>query len=176
MATQTEGEARQTIIGTIFSLMLQRKAKAYPDVKVFLEKIGMSSGSYYKLQQGIGNPTVYTIERTAEALGLSPWEMIGIDAKVMRGWLAGQNIDLDKVGQVVETRRRAQQNMTLEDFEFPTESAAAPPVTAADKSLPKSLRKTRSGDERKTGGRKPEPPLAASKPTPKKRGPKPRKQ
>jgi len=91
MGTQKEGEARQTAIGTIFSAMLQRKSREFPSVEEFLKTIGMSFATYSQLLRGLGNPTAHTITRTGEALGLSGWEMLGLDEKIVRGWLAGQD-------------------------------------------------------------------------------------
>jgi transcriptional regulator with XRE-family HTH domain len=142
MATQQEGEARQTSIGMIFSLMLQRKAKEFPDIKVFLDRIGMSRGSYYKLIHGFGNPTFYTAERTAEALGLTVWDLLGIQENVMRAWLAGQNLNLDRVKEVIETRRLAVKNLPPEEFEIrsakpaPGAPLAAGVETKADEPAP----------------------------------------
>lgn len=105
MPTQQEGEDRNSVAGALFAIVLARKAKEYPNLKSFLEKIGMSLAAYYNLEKGIGNPTFWTVERTAKALGLSVWDMLGVDEKVMRSWLAGQNIDLEKLAQSVEARR-----------------------------------------------------------------------
>jgi len=105
MGTQKEGEARQSAMGTIFSAMLQRKSKEFPSVEEFLKTIGMSFATYSQLLRGLGNPTAHTITRTGEALGLSGWEMLGLDEKVVRGWLAGQDIDLSEVNKIVEHQR-----------------------------------------------------------------------
>ena len=135
-AKQTEGEARQSCMGMVFWLILKEKSKEYPGVKEFLQKIGMSSASYSQLQRGLGNPTLHTVSRTAAALGLSEWDMLGIDEKVMRAWLAGRNIDLEKVNEVVDSQRRAQQ-LSSEGFSLAPKPAPGPapegPVAAKAK-------------------------------------------
>lgn len=124
-AKQTESEARQSCMGMVFWLILKEKSKEYPGVKEFLQKIGMSSASYSQLQRGLGNPTLHTVARTAAALGLSEWDMLGIDEKVMRAWLAGRNIDLEKVNEVVDSQRRAQQ-LSSEGFSLAPKPARGP--------------------------------------------------
>ncbi len=151
--TQQEGEDRDSVAGALFAIILQRKAKEYPNLKIFLEKIGMSLAAYYNLEKGIGNPTFWTVERTAKALGLSVWDMLGVDEKVMRAWLAGQNIDLDKLGQSVEARRQARLKFSADQFAItkpapaeaePVEQKAEPnpPVIEKPAAAPKA-RKTK---------------------------------
>lgn len=123
--TQSEGEDRDTVIGAVFALMLERKSKEYADLTTFLKTIGMSLGSYYNLLKGVGNPTFWTVERTARALGLSAWDMLGVDAKVMKAWLAGQNIDVEKVQKRVEERRHARQGFSLDDFSVEEQAGKA---------------------------------------------------
>lgn len=122
---QTEGEARQSCMGMVFWLILKEKSKEFSGVKEFLEKIGMSSASYSQLQRGLGNPTFHTVARTAAALGVSEWDMLGVDETVMRQWLAGKNIDLAKVNEVVDSQRRAQQ-LSSEGFSLSAERAPSP--------------------------------------------------
>ncbi|MBG0812324.1 hypothetical protein IY145_23545 [Methylosinus sp. H3A] len=114
--TQSEGEDRDTVIGAVFALMLERKSKEYPDLTTFLRRIGMSLGSYYNLLKGVGNPTFWTVERTAQALGLTAWEMLGIDQKVVKAWLAGENIDVEKIQHRVQERRQSRQRFSLDEF------------------------------------------------------------
>ena len=124
MPTQQEGEDRDSVAGALFAIVLARKAKEYPNLKSFLEKIGMSLAAYYNLEKGIGNPTFWTVERTAKALGLSVWDMLGVDEKVMRSWLAGQNIDLEKLAQSVEARRQARMKFSADEFAITTAYSA----------------------------------------------------
>ena len=131
MGTQKEGEARQTAIGTIFSAMLQRKSREFPSVEEFLKTIGMSFATYSQLLRGLGNPTAHTITRTGEALGLSGWEMLGLDEKIVRGWLAGQDIDLGQVNTLVAHQRastiRVDSNkFSMQSIEPKAPNAAAP--------------------------------------------------
>jgi transcriptional regulator with XRE-family HTH domain len=116
MPKQQEGEDRDSVATALFAIILQRKAKEYPNLKTFLDKIGMSMAAYYNLEKGIGNPTFWTIERTAKALDLTVWDMLGIDEKVMRAWLAGQNIDLDRLTQSVEARRQTRSKFGADQF------------------------------------------------------------
>ena len=126
MGTQKEGEARQSAIGTIFSAMLQRKSKEFPSVEEFLKTIGMSFATYSQLLRGLGNPTAHTITRTGEALGLSGWEMLGLDEKVVRGWLAGQNIDLAEVNRIVDHQRASTVKIDEDQFSMRRVEIAAP--------------------------------------------------
>jgi hypothetical protein len=154
MPKQQEGEDRDSVATALFAIILQRKAKEYPNLKTFLDKIGMSMAAYYNLEKGIGNPTFWTIERTAKALDLSVWDMLGIDEKVMRAWLAGQNIDLDRLTQSVEARRQTRSKFGADQFAItppaskPVERPAETKPSAADKpasgSKAKAIRKTKA--------------------------------
>jgi hypothetical protein len=154
MPKQQEGEDRDSVATALFAIILQRKAKEYPNLKTFLDKIGMSMAAYYNLEKGIGNPTFWTIERTAKALDLTVWDMLGIDEKVMRAWLAGQNIDLDRLTQSVEARRQTRSKFGADQFAItppaskPVERPAETKPSAADKPASalkaKATRKTKS--------------------------------
>jgi transcriptional regulator with XRE-family HTH domain len=141
MGTQKEGEARQTAIGTIFSAMLQRKSREFPSVEEFLKTIGMSFATYSQLLRGLGNPTAHTITRTGEALGLSGWEMLGLDEKIVRGWLAGQDIDLGQVNALVTHQRESTIRIDTNKFSMqslePKAPQAAPAEPAEKKEEPK---------------------------------------
>ncbi len=126
MGTQKEGEARQTAIGTIFSAMLQRKSREFPSVEEFLKTIGMSFATYSQLLRGLGNPTAHTITRTGEALGLSGWEMLGLDEKIVRGWLAGQDIDLGQVNALVTHQRESTIRIDTNKFSLQSVEPKAP--------------------------------------------------
>ena len=120
--------------GGVRFLMLERKSKEYPDLSTFLRTIGMSLGSYYNLLKGVGNPTFWTVERTAQALGLTAWEMLGIDQKVVKAWLAGENIDVEKIQSRVQERRQSRQRFSLDEFsvkEAETPKDKAPTEAAA---------------------------------------------
>ena len=107
----------------------------------FLKTIGMSFATYSQLQRGLGNPTAHTITRTGEALGLSGWEMLGLDEKVVRGWLAGQNIDLSEVNRIVEHQRASTLKIDEDKFSMRHAEDRAPqqaaPVAAAKVEEPK---------------------------------------
>jgi transcriptional regulator with XRE-family HTH domain len=132
MGTQKEGEARQTAIGTIFSAMLQRKSREFPSVEEFLKTIGMSFATYSQLLRGLGNPTAHTITRTGEALGLSGWEMLGLDEKIVRGWLAGQDIDLGQVNTLVAHQRASTIRVDSNKFSMQSLEPKAPHAAAAE--------------------------------------------
>ena len=132
MGTQKEGEARQTAIGTIFSAMLQRKSREFPSVEEFLKTIGMSFATYSQLLRGLGNPTAHTITRTGEALGLSGWEMLGLDEKIVRGWLAGQDIDLGQVNTLVAHQRASTIRVDSNKFSMQSIEPKAPQAAAAE--------------------------------------------
>jgi transcriptional regulator with XRE-family HTH domain len=143
MGTQKEGEARQTAIGTIFSAMLQRKSREFPSVEEFLKTIGMSFATYSQLLRGLGNPTAHTITRTGEALGLSGWEMMGLDEKIVRGWLAGQDIDLGQVNELVAHQRGSTIRVDVNKFSMqsfePKAAQPAAPEPAEKKEEPKKV-------------------------------------
>jgi len=158
MPKQQEGEDRDSVASALFAIILQRKAKEHPNLKEFLDKIGMSMAAYYNLEKGIGNPTFWTVERTARALNLSVWDMLGIDEKVMRAWLAGQNIDLDKLSQSVEARRQARLKFSADQFAIappaarerePIEPPPQPKTPTADKPTPTPKKKTSKAKPRK---------------------------
>jgi transcriptional regulator with XRE-family HTH domain len=139
MPKQQEGEDRDSVATALFAIILQRKAKEYPNLKTFLDKIGMSMAAYYNLEKGIGNPTFWTIERTAKALDLTVWDMLGIDEKVMRAWLAGQNIDLDRLTQSVEARRQTRSKFGADQFAITP--PASKPVERPAETKPSTVNK-----------------------------------
>ena len=140
----------------MFAIVLARKAKEYPNLKTFLEKIGMSIAAYYNLEKGIGNPTFWTVERTAKALGLSVWDMLGVDEKVMRSWLAGQNIDLEQLAQSVEARRQARMKFSVDEFAITPSTPPAPkPVEQARETQAPAVEKSAAASKAKTPKAKP---------------------
>ena len=149
--TQSEGEDRDTVIGAIFALMLERKSKEYPDLRTFLEKIGMSLGSYYNLCKGVGNPTFWTLERTAKALGVSPWDLLGGEEKLMRAWLAGQNIDVDRVAQRVEQRRQARTGFSVDQFGVNPEGEKKAAIDEETLSIEPPTKAVSSAEEKVSG-------------------------
>ena len=153
MPKQQEGEDRDSVATALFAIILQRKAREHANLKEFLDKIGMSMAAYYNLEKGIGNPTFWTVERTAKALGLSVWDMLGIDEKVMRAWLAGQNIDLDKLSQSVDSRRQAR--LKFSEDEFAIKPPAPRPVEPAPPAKPTSVAKSAAASKAKTRKAKP---------------------
>jgi transcriptional regulator with XRE-family HTH domain len=156
MPKQQEGEDRDSVATALFAIILERKAKEYPNLKAFLDKIGMSLAAYYNLEKGIGNPTFWTVERTAKALGLSVWDMLGVDEKVMRAWLAGQNIDLDKLSQSVDARRQARQKFSSNHFAItPSATAEVKPIEQAAEPKPPAAKKPAAASKAKTRKTKP---------------------
>lgn len=150
--TQKEGEDRDTVAGALFAIVLERKSKEFPNLKTFLEKIGMSLAAYYNLEKGIGNPTFWTVERTAKALGLSVWDMLGVDEKVMRSWLAGQNIDLDRLSQSVEARRQARLKFSADQFAIhpPPAPPESKPIEEKQETKPHLIEKPAKAPRSKT--------------------------
>ena len=156
MPTQQEGEDRDLVAGALFAIVLARKAKEYPNLKSFLETIGMSLAAYYNLEKGIGNPTFWTVERTAKALGLSVWDMLGVDEKVMRSWLAGQNIDLEKLAQSVEARRQARMKFSADEFAItPPTPPEAKPVEQPVETRAPAVKKSAAASKAKAPKTKP---------------------
>ena len=156
MPKQQEGEDRDSVATALFAIILQRKAKEYPNLKTFLDKIGMSMAAYYNLEKGIGNPTFWTIERTAKALDLTVWDMLGIDEKVMRAWLAGQNIDLDRLTQSVEARRQTRSKFGPDQFAItpPASKSAERPAETKPSAVEKPASASKAKATRKTKSRK----------------------
>ncbi|MDE2579091.1 MAG: hypothetical protein KGL46_09820 [Hyphomicrobiales bacterium] len=76
----------------------------------------MSVGTFYNIVKGNANPTFWTVERTAKALGVSAWEMLGCNELIMRAWLAGQNVDLVLLTKRVEARRRTREGFSTEEL------------------------------------------------------------
>jgi hypothetical protein len=82
--------------------------------------------------RGLGNPTAHTITRTGEALGLSGWEMLGLDEKIVRGWLAGQDIDLGQVNTLVAHQRASTIRVDSNKFSMQSLEPKAPQAAAAE--------------------------------------------
>jgi hypothetical protein len=90
----------------------------------------MSFATYSQLLRGLGNPTAHTITRTGEALGLSGWEMLGLDEKIVRGWLAGQDIDLGQVNALVTHQRESTIRIDTNKFSLQSIEPKAPQAAA----------------------------------------------
>ena len=101
------GRSAEKTLASILGIRLEQLAAEHDDLNVFLRKVGVSPGTYYLLVRGDANPTFDTLELIAKGLGLSIWELIGLNDGVVTKALADHDIDLDALTSASRARTRA---------------------------------------------------------------------
>jgi transcriptional regulator with XRE-family HTH domain len=94
-------------LASLLGLRLEQLAAEHDDLQTFLGKIGISPGTYYLLVRGESNPTLDTLEVIAKGLGLSVWELIGLNDGVVTKALAKHDIDLEAITAASRARVEA---------------------------------------------------------------------
>lgn len=104
MLRRTARPGRKSSLATAIAVARMRREQAkYPSVQAFVQKLGISEGTYNLLVNGGTNPTVDTLEKIAAGLGLTFFELIGnIDVETLRKRLALVRLDLDAITKTVE--------------------------------------------------------------------------
>lgn len=84
-------------LAALLAIRVEQLAQEHGDLAAFLKKAGISPGTYYILIRGDGNPTLDTIEIIAKGLGISVWELIGLDDTLVKYALSTKSIDLEAI-------------------------------------------------------------------------------
>ena len=84
-------------LAALLAIRVEQLAQEHGDLAAFLKKAGISPGTYYILIRGDGNPTLDTIEMIAKGLGISVWELIGLDDTLVKYALSTKSIDLEAI-------------------------------------------------------------------------------
>jgi len=94
-------------LAALLAIRMEQLAQEHGDLSSFLRKTGISPGTYYILIRGDGNPTLDTLEMIAKGLGLSVWELIGLDDSLVKYALATKSIDLEAIKASNKARAEA---------------------------------------------------------------------
>ena len=94
-------------LAALLAIRMEQLAQDHGDLASFLTKAGISTGTYYILLRGDGNPTLDTVEMIAKGLGLSVWELIGLDDSLVKYALATKSIDLEAIKASNKARAEA---------------------------------------------------------------------
>jgi len=94
-------------LAALLAIRMEQLAREHGDLASFLTKAGISTGTYYILLRGDGNPTLDTLEMIAKGLGLSVWELIGLDDSLVKYALATKSIDLEAIKASNKARAEA---------------------------------------------------------------------
>ena len=104
MLRRTARPGRKSSLATAIAVARMRREQAkYPSVQAFVQKLGISEGTYNLLVNGGTNPTIDTLEKIAAGLGLTFFELIGnIDVETLRKRLGMVRLDLEAITKTVE--------------------------------------------------------------------------
>lgn len=94
-------------LAALLAIRVEQLAQEHGDLAAFLKKAGISPGTYYILIRGDGNPTLDTIEMIAKGLGISVWELIGLDDMLVKYALSTKSIDLEAIKASNKARAEA---------------------------------------------------------------------
>lgn len=94
-------------LAALLAIRVEQLAQEHGDLAAFLKKAGISPGTYYILIRGDGNPTLDTIEMIAKGLGISVWELIGLDDALVKYALSTKSIDLEAIKASNKARAEA---------------------------------------------------------------------
>lgn len=101
------GQTFDKTLPAILGIRLGQLAANYPDQWEFLKAIGISQGTYYAILKGDSNPTLDTLELIAKGLGISVWELIGLNDGVVKDALSTHEIDLEAITSASRARAKA---------------------------------------------------------------------
>lgn len=94
-------------LAALLAIRVEQLAQEHGDLPAFLKKAGISPGTYYILIRGDGNPTLDTLEMIAKGLGISVWDLIGLNTAMVKSALSEHEIDLDAIEAANKARARA---------------------------------------------------------------------
>ena len=116
------GRTSEKTLASVLGIRLEQLAADYENLASFLAKVGISSGTYYLLVKGDANPTLDTLELIAKSLGLSVWELLGLNDGVVKKALDARDIDLEAIKASSRTRIEALAQLESQRVEFKRKS------------------------------------------------------
>ena len=124
-------------LAALLAIRIEQLAQEHGDLASFIKKVGVSPGTYYILVRGDGNPTLDTIEMIAKGLGISVWELIGLDDTLVKYALATKSIDLEAIKASNKARAEAMGTLDMQRAGARTQTGgestlAAPMLPATD--------------------------------------------
>ncbi|WP_284180191.1 helix-turn-helix transcriptional regulator [Rhabdaerophilum sp. SD176] len=109
-------------MASVLGIRLEQLAADHEDLASFLAKVGISPGTYYLLVKGDANPTLDTLELIAKGLGLSVWELLGLNDGVVKKALDARDIDLEAIKASSRARVEALAQLESQRVEFKKKS------------------------------------------------------
>lgn len=116
------GRTAEKTLASVLGIRLEQLAADHEDLASFLTKVGISPGTYYLLVKGDANPTLDTLELIAKGLGLSVWELLGLNDGVVKKALDARDIDLDAIKASSRARVEALAQLESQRVEFKKKS------------------------------------------------------
>jgi transcriptional regulator with XRE-family HTH domain len=116
------GRTAEKTLASVLGIRLEQLAADHEDLASFLAKVGISPGTYYLLVKGDANPTLDTLELIAKGLGLSVWELLGLNDGVVKKALDARDIDLEAIKASSRARVEALAQLESQRIEFKRKS------------------------------------------------------
>lgn len=117
------GRTAEKTLASVLGIRLEQLAAEHDDLASFLTKVGISPGTYYLLVKGDANPTLDTLELIAKGLGLSVWELLGLNDGIVKKALDARDIDLEAIKASSRARVEALAQLESQRVEFKKKSA-----------------------------------------------------
>ena len=116
------GRTAEKTLASVLGIRLEQLAAEHDDLASFLAKVGISPGTYYLLVKGDANPTLDTLELIAKGLGLSVWELLGLNDGIVKKALDARDIDLEAIKASSRARVEALAQLESQRVEFKKKS------------------------------------------------------
>lgn len=116
------GRTAEKTLASVLGIRLEQLAAEHDDLASFLGKVGISPGTYYLLVKGDANPTLDTLELIAKGLGLSVWELMGLNDGIVKKALDARDIDLEAIKSASKARVEALEKLESQRIEFKKKS------------------------------------------------------
>ena len=116
------GRTAEKTLASVLGIRLEQLAAEHEDLASFLAKVGISPGTYYLLVKGDANPTLDTLELIAKGLGLSVWELLGLNDGIVKKALDARDIDLEAIKASSRARVEALAQLESQRVEFKKKS------------------------------------------------------
>lgn len=117
------GRTAEKTLASVLGIRLEQIAAEHDDLSAFLARVGISPGTYYLLVKGDANPTLDTLELIAKGLGLSVWELLGLNDGDVKRALDARDIDLEAIRAASRARVEALTQLESQRVEFRKKSA-----------------------------------------------------
>ena len=116
------GRTAEKTLASVLGIRLEQLAAEHDDLASFLAKVGISPGTYYLLVKGDANPTLDTLELIAKGLGLSVWELLGLNVGIVKKALDARDIDPEAIKASSRARVEALAQLESQRVEFKKKS------------------------------------------------------